>query len=365
MQEERKRILEMVKSGMLTVDEADKLLSELDQAQKKKEETEKRINQELSSYVFEGEEDDTRKTFEAKAHAVKDKLIDLFDTAMKKVKDLDLDFHHSVRVSHVFQQNANDFDDLVIDIPNGSVTLSTWDHTDVRVECEGKVYRTENPQEGKERFLHEIDFKVDDGTMSFLSKEKITKVDARIFIPEKNYEKIYVKLFNGPITGKALNAKKLSFQTMNGQIKLAHSQGEKAKVETGNGHITVSDSKFNKLETETINGKVSIDGIYEKIETETISGSITAYLQEPQPEVVNLSSASGTITVKVPKDLPISGEIKSNLGTVKVDLDSFYKISEEKEIIQKSIRFDTTAELKNKTYLFAEAKMGAVYVQPL
>lgn len=36
MQEERKRILEMVKSGMLTVDEADKLLSELDQAQKKK-----------------------------------------------------------------------------------------------------------------------------------------------------------------------------------------------------------------------------------------------------------------------------------------------------------------------------------------
>lgn len=366
MKDDRKRILEMVKSGLLTIDEAEKLLDELDKAEKMTEES--KAN-DVPAFIIESEKQNssTDNTFEykyTKEKSLKDKFLDLFDTAVQKVKELDLDFHHSVKVSHVFQQNNTDFQDILIEIPNGSVVLNGWDHSDVRIECEAKVFRTENQTEGKERFLRDVLFEVENNTLSFISKDKINKVDVRIYVPKKDYEKIYVKLFNGPITGEYLNGRTLSFQTTVGQVRLASSEGEQAKIETANGVVTITDNKYEKVETETVNGKVSIDGIYKKIEAETISGAITTYLKEPQPETVRLSSATGTINVKVPRGMPISGEVKSNLGNVQVDLENLYQVNEEKEMVQKSITFDTTADLQNKTYLFADAKTGTVFVQP-
>ena len=69
--------------------------------------------------------------------------------------------------------------------------------------------------------------------------------------------------------------------------------------------------------------------------------------------------------MNVQEHLAVSGEVKSNLGNVYVNLENIYKMKEEKEVIQKIIRFDTTSELTNKTYIFADAKTGSVYVKPL
>ena len=74
---------------------------------------------------------------------MKDRVFDFFETAMEKVKELDLDFTKSVNISHVFSRKNNDFQKVQIDIPNGSVHLEAWDHTDVRVECDAKIFRTD------------------------------------------------------------------------------------------------------------------------------------------------------------------------------------------------------------------------------
>lgn len=372
VKEERKKILEMVKSGLLSIDEAEELLVELAQAEEKKQKGEEASKQAEELTIIEAESSKEEK-FEKEYYdykvkrekSLKDRVFDFFETAMEKVKELDLDFTKSVNVSHVFQQNENNFDNIQIDIPNGSVHLEAWDHSDVRVECEAKVFRTDNPEEGKERFMKDVEFKVVDDTLTFVSFDKINKVEIRVYVPQQDYNKVYVKLFNGPITGRNLGSKKLSFQSTNGQIRLSNAEGEKAKIETTNGAISVTESVFDKIDVETVNGKVDVDAKYRKLEAETIGGSITTFVREPQPESVQLSSATGSIYVNVQGDLAVSGEAKSNLGNVTVDLKNIYNIKEEKEVIQKMVRFDTTSELTNKTYIFADAKTGSVFVKPL
>ncbi|MCU9593219.1 DUF4097 family beta strand repeat-containing protein [Caldibacillus thermolactis] len=373
MKEERKKILEMVKSGLLSIDEAEKLLEELNQVEEKKqmkEEASKEAEKLSTIIEAESEKEDQyeKKHYDYKVKqekTLKDRVFDFFETAMEKVKELDLDFTKSVNISHVFQQNNNDFQKVQIDIPNGSVHLEAWDHTDVRVECDAKIFRTDQVDEGKERFMKDVDFTIVDETLTFVSFDKINKVEVKVYVPQKDFDKVYVKLFNGSITTRNLSARKISLQSTNGQIRLSNASGEKAKLETTNGAITLSEIAFDKVDVETVNGKVNVDGKFKKAEAETIGGSITAYVREPQPESVRLSSATGAIYVNVQKHLAVSGEVKSNLGNVHVNLENIYKMKEEKEVIQKIIRFDTTSELTNKTYIFADAKTGSVYVKPL
>jgi DUF4097 and DUF4098 domain-containing protein YvlB len=373
MKEERKKILEMVKTGQISVDEAEKLLADLDHIEAVIAEKEANVAKELSTiqaYESENNQSNTehdQQTGSAKASLfakeVKETLFNLFDGAMKKLKDMDLDFYHSVKVTHVFQQNANEFQDMFIEIPNGSVQLMVWNHTDVRVECEGKVYREEDPVAGKERFLKNIELVADEQSFTFLSKEKFMKVDTKIYLPEKEYNKIYVKLFNGSISGESVKGKKLDLQSSNGQIRLTGCEAEKGDLETVNGTITITQCTIEDVEVETMNGKLTIDGIYKKMDLETISGSISAYIGYPVPESAKLSSGTGSIHVRLAKDLPVSGEVKSNFGNAKVNLEHLYKIDEKKELIQKVVQFDTTAELQNKMYLFAESKTGSVDVE--
>src|SRR5690606_28537697 len=99
----------------------------------------------------------------------------------------------------------SNFDEIKIEVPNGNIELVTWDHDDVRVECDAKVYREEDLTKGKEKFLKDIDFYVADGKLIFISKEKFMTVHSKIYVPNKQYKRVKAKSFHGSITGEDLN----------------------------------------------------------------------------------------------------------------------------------------------------------------
>lgn len=365
MKNERKRILEMVKKGEVSIEEAEKLLDELEELESRQKEKQASIDHRLPVFEqWESKDGGNKKGgTSGRRKTLKDTLFGLFEDALDKIKDFEFDSQHSVAVSHVYQQNDSSFNGILIEIPNGSVTLHAWDYTDVRIELDGKVYRTEDPVEGKEKFLNNIEFKIDDGKFSFSSKEKFMKTDAKIYVPEKKYEKIDIKLFNGPVTAEGIKAEKMDVKTANGQIRLIRTECGKAEAETGNGSIQITESQCKKLEAETLNGKVTVDGQYEKTEIQTFSGTITVYLDGGDAKTIRLSSGTGNIFVYADRKLPLSGEMKSNLGTVQLNLDHVRKVEETKEALQKTIYFDTSDELKGKTYLFAGSKTGMITVK--
>lgn len=121
MKQEKERILKLVEEGKLTAQEALTLIEKLDSDYKEKEE---KITA-LSVHVHDEEEPFTAEKKESSKPSLGAKLFDWIDSAVKKVKevDLDLNFGHAYDVQHIFQFKDTDFSSVELQIANGSVNI--------------------------------------------------------------------------------------------------------------------------------------------------------------------------------------------------------------------------------------------------
>ncbi|MEH7275623.1 DUF4097 family beta strand repeat-containing protein [Neobacillus vireti] len=361
MKEERKRILKMVEEGKLNVDEALTLLEELEKPGQTMEQKQEQIAKEIST-AFQFEEAKKEEGAHSKVHSAKEKIFHFVDTALKKVKDLDLDlnFGQSVEISHIFHQGDVYLRDMDIDLANGSLKLVPWDQNDVRIECNAKVYRVDNSDQARENFLKDVLFAIDGQKLRFMTQQKWMKVDAVVYVPQAEYERVRVRLFNGPISGEELFISDLRMKTANGKIELTRLNGKKAEVETANGHITLNTSTIDNLEVETINGAIMLDGDFGKVETQTLNGNTTYNLTGNRCELISAKATTGGIDLYIPDGVAASGELKTNLGGFNIKLDGIQVLEEKSEMIQKMLRFQSVNHPDRMLKIFVDTKTGSI-----
>lgn len=366
MQEERKRIIAMVKEGKLSTEEALVLLDALESTDTKKNEppyetiqVEQEQEQNRNSSTSDNQED----RFSSQFNDAKDKIMDFVNTAFKKIKDIDLQFNQSVEFPHVFQQANVDISTIDIDVANGQVEIKAWDQPDVRVECQAKVYRKDNRDEARAFFIDNSSFYLENGVLRFSTQSKWMKVDTVIYVPRKEYTKVSVRTFNGSVKQEGLEAIDLRAKTANGKIYLKDVESEKLDAETVNGKIVIHESKANRLTTETMHGSVNVEGEFHTIDMQTLNGNLSCVLQGDETDTLHLKAVSGNINVYVPASISIEGDCKSNLGNVKVTLEEIEQIEEKKEVVLKQIRFKRKGVSENPLHLFAETRTGAIIVQ--
>jgi DUF4097 and DUF4098 domain-containing protein YvlB len=367
MKEERKRILELVERGSLSATEAITLLEELEKSSKSADQKEQEIMNELSVVVDQSSE--KKSSYGSsygsyKNNSAKDKLFDLVDTVIKKVKELDLDlnFGQSVEISHIFQHNAVNLSDIDVSIANGSVKIVPADQEDVRIECQAKVYRADNQEEARKALLDSVIFVVEDSKLKFLAAQKWMKLDAVLYVPNASYEKIRAKLFNGPVTGENLQVKDLKAKTGNGKISLKGVSGEKLEAETANGHIKLKRCAVERVDAETINGGIKLAGTFKKADLRTFNGGIECEVQG-DCDFLSTKAVTGGIEIYVPAELAVDGELRSNLGGFQVDLDRIQLLEEKSEMVQKLLRFKTIQEEERVSRIVAETKTGGISVR--
>lgn len=350
MKEERKRILKMVEEGKLTVEEALNLLEQLEQ-------------KDVSTTVpF--EEAKKEDTVHQKFQSTKDKIFEFVDTALKKIKDFDLDFNfgQSVEISHIFQHGNVELKDVDIDVANGSVKIIPWDQADVRIECRAKVYRVENQDQARETFLKDAIFSIEGGKLRFATQQKWMKVDTLIYVPQVEYERVRARLFNGPISCDRLNVVDLRAKTANGKISFSGISGKRAEVETANGQIKFLSSMMDEVEAETINGAIKLDGDFVKIELESFNGNVSTNLYGNRGESFSAKATTGHVDLYVPKDVAASGELKTNLGGINVLLDGVQILDEKNEMVQKQLRFQSINQPDKVLKIFADTKTGSINI---
>ena len=364
MNEERKRILKMVEEGKVTAEEAFNLLSELEKANQSVEQKQAEIVNELSTAV-KFDQSKKEETMHQRFQSTKDKIFDFVDSAFKKIKDFDLDFNfgRSIEISHIFHQADVNLKDIDLDIANGTLKIVPWDQKDVRIECYAKVYRVENQDQARENFLKDVMFAIEGQRLRFTTQQKWMKVDAVVYVPQAQYEKVRVRIFNGSIQGDKLAIENFRVKTANGKIDLSEISGKKLEAETANGHIKVRRSQIDDIEAETINGAIKIDGDYQYVETQTFNGNLTTYLRGDRCQSITAQATTGSIDLFIPEGLAVSGEVKSNLGGFNVLLDGIHILEEKNEVIQKLLRFESIHQPESSVKVFAEAKTGSISVQ--
>lgn len=364
MKEERKRILKMVEEGKLTVDEALSLLENLEKATLTAQQKEAEIINELSTAV-QFEEAKKEETVHQKFQSTKEKIFEFVDMTLKKIKDFDLDFNfgQSVEISHIFFQADANFSAIDMDVANGSIHIVPWDQKDVRVECQAKVYRVENQEQARQNFLKDIIFSIEGERLRFSTQQKWMKVAAVAYIPQAQYEKVRLRMFNGPISGEQLRANHLRIKTANGKIDFSGIEGKRLEAETANGHIKIINSYVDDLEAETINGAIKLDGDFHRVETQSFNGNLTTFLDGERCDSLKAQATTGSIDLYVPENKSVSGEVRSSLGGYEVLLDGIQILEEKNEVIQKMLRFRSVRNEDSTLNIFAETKTGSVMVR--
>jgi DUF4097 and DUF4098 domain-containing protein YvlB len=364
MNEEKKRILKMVEEGKVTAEEAFGLLEELEKASQTAEQKQAEIVQELSTAV-KFDEAKKEETVHQKFQSTKEKIFDFVDSALKKIKDFDLDFNfsQSVEISHIFHQGDAFLKEMDFDLANGSLRLVPWSQNDVRIECQAKVYRVDNQDQARQNFLKDIHFAVEGEKLRFATQQKWMKVDAIAYIPQTQYEKARIRIFNGSIQGDQLEVANLKVKTANGKIDLSEISGKKLEAETANGRIKIRHCQVDELEAETINGAIKVDGDFRSVESQSFNGNLTTNLSGSRCQSIAARVTTGSIDIFIPEGNAVSGELKSNLGGFNVMLDGIHITEEKNEVIQKLLRFQSVAKTDAALMVIAETKTGSISVQ--
>lgn len=383
MNEERKQILQMVESGKITVDEALKLMEAIEKTKQEPEpksglDNGNEANQtkqepgtsfEPSTFVnydssYSSSSGDQKGY---KRHSFIDKFTDFIDSALQKIKDVDLDFNFGtpVEVNHIFQHKDVYLSNIHLDISNGNIKIIPWEERDVRIECNAKVYKSDSFDDAKTYFLKSVRFSIDGDSMKFSVEPKQIKMSTVLYIPKAMYNEMQIRMFNGHVVGEGLQANKLKVNTANGNIDFSRLQGQDFEFETANGHIKIVDSFSQEIEAETINGTINVHGAFEKVDLQSFSSNIICKLQDSKSKIAYLNTKTGSIDLFLPTDLEVKGKIKSNIGGFKCELTDLEILDEKKDVIVKELNFIANSGKIDKLYVEASSNAGSILVKNL
>ncbi|WP_445488054.1 DUF4097 family beta strand repeat-containing protein [Niallia sp. 03133] len=366
MAEEKKRILELVESGKLTVDEALALMEKLDHGDlaKASTPTEEPINDLSTDVIF---QEKKKEPSSFKFQSAKDKLFEFVDSTIKKVKDVDLDlnFGRFEEVSHIFQYTDLTPENIDVDIPNGEVEVIPWDQPEIRVECKAKIYRVQTLEEAKQTFLKEVDISADNNQLELIVHHKWMKLYSTIYIPKKEYKIVKVRLFNGPIKTYELTAEQVYTKTANGKITIQAGQLKKAEADAANGSIEIVNSVVEELDAETINGAIKVDGYFQKVDLQSFNGNLVCTNHAKECEYLDIKGTTGSIEVNINNELAVNGSLKTNFGGFNVEVEGIQIIEEKNEVLQKTLRFQSVQSNEQRTIMDANTKTGSIKVQKI
>ncbi|SFQ10421.1 DUF4097 family beta strand repeat-containing protein [Salibacterium halotolerans] len=394
MEEERKLILKMVEDGKISPEDGSKLLKAVndgdgekqteesnqsvsgpDTGASRKEEEKTGPSTETSLPTRVSGRQESRSDWNTDREQEKQEdhrsgaatgFYDFIDSAVRKIKELDLDFNFGPyqEVHHIFQHKNIEQPSLDISLENGSLEWRPWDEADVKLECDVKVYKSRTQEEARQEFLKETVFEVDDTHLRFYTRTKTMKVDAVLYVPRRTYESLNLYTFNGHLRGKEVKVNSLSAKAVNGSLTIEQPDTMKCHLETVNGPVKVTGGRIDVGDVKTMNGTIELNADIRDLEAESVNGTIDALMRVSQDARAALSATTGSIFVTVPPEIRTEGHLRTNVGNYNYSLRDMDIHEEKKDFIQKSLRFTSNTEASPRLRLNAQTKTGSISVKP-
>ena len=396
MENERKRILSLVEKGTITAEEAIVLLEALT---KENRSTQAQTNAPISlepdtkaSQQTSDESNDTHakstgfedlfgKSFNNKEANKKmdeffndlkedlshfsHRVVNLMNTTFSKLKDIDLEFPFGEKVQ--FEKNyafpAEEINGVELEIPNGKVDIVKADHQQFLIDAQVKTSLLNHSEERTIADFEDKFIKLVDGKLTISVPTKMSHVNVRLAVPEKQYDIMIFRLLNGSVSINDVQSKLLKAKSYNGSVKIDHVTFQHADIETGNGAIELRNSKGEDLEAETVNGRIYIDGDLEEVEAESVNGAVVVTTHSHTARKIKAQTVAGAVEIYVPKALSLSGQVTTNFGKADVGLADVVTRSEEDQFLLKTLHFDKIIENTNLLKLTGESRTGSIIVR--
>ena len=316
MTEEKQLILNMLKEGKITVEEASDLLAAI--GDKKSRETD------FAGKVTSAVDSILKKATEAIGAIDLDQAFDINNFNLKG----EVNTHKDIRVD-------DEIDEINIDLVNGEIYIEKG--TDSGIIISADVFSKKSNLEDY------IDVEIRDGVLDigenddyktlgasvklrvqlgkdFYEKLNIDTVNARVEIADTDFGSLNINSVNGKIM--VINSKaKIDIDNVNGKIDIKNIDGS-LSIENVSGAIYLAGIKGDLVEVDNVSGNIRVDGLEsERISADSSSGSIRIYNIKETTDI-DLETVSGIIVVDTDD---YDGEIKAFVESPAINVTEKYQ----------------------------------------
>ncbi|MFA1642955.1 DUF4097 family beta strand repeat-containing protein [Chryseomicrobium palamuruense] len=361
MQDERKRILDMLENGQITAQEA---MGLLDALSKQQEQTHTSFKQDTKETTNRNRDfiEDAKRDFTV----VGERVMQMMQGTVEKLRQFDFDnpFGDAVTIKDSYTLHPESLRSITVDIANGKVEIYPTDEAHVTGDVTVKSYRSMPEEELRQKLHSDFVFKEEDGRLRVFSDMKTIAAHLTLKVPKHHYEQLTVRLFNGDLTAGSFDAKHIKVKTTNGKVSLHHMEIEEVDIETVNGAVQLKDVNGEAVEVEAVNGRIYVEGKIRDLEATSVNGNLVLTTKHQSPRKLEGSALAGNVELYVPRHLPLKGEASTQLGQLDVQLADVTQTNHSEQFMMKKVSFTkATDDDQAPLYVSGEAKTGTVVVR--
>ncbi len=362
MSEEKLLVLNMLKEGKISEEEALRLLEAMGE----------------DKGLGEEEENKFRDFEENVVGKITSSLEKLFKKTSETIQNIDFEdfnigfgtssgrFKSRTEKSQSLEISEVENPHLKINIRNGRIQMYPWDNE--FIECRAKINYDEKLVGLDHEFfvLKKEDRDIIIEPVYHIGGSQPFELNLEVSIPRRFFESMNISTTNGSVEVGLVETNYLEIESTNGKLMLNSNSAEKTVLNTTNAKIEIVDHSGKELHVTSTNGKIVLNGLYVKeTEIKTTNGSVSVQ------DISNLCSKLSTYTTNGSIRIGIGSFVrgvkvefnKMNKHTSKVNLsDRFTSIVQEgKDVIAYTEGF--TEEAEDSLRLYGSTVNGSINVE--
>lgn len=323
----RELILQQVKEGKMTIEEA---MTQLERLERLEPEQVQALE----------ERQDTEKVDAYSVESLTTKLTSAVEGLVTKLRDSDFSFSSNfgpeVTYSKSFPFTGSD---ISLDLFNASATIVSSDAEDCELIVTGRPLRQQDADKALEQLQSAVKHSVIGDRLVVSLRDKLVRAHVELYVPHHHFNHLLVQTLNGEVRADGLDVENVRVQTANGRVVLHDVHASELLLNTGNGTVEVEGVEAELVHVRTGNGAVIVGGKYDKASLKTGNGNIRAELATARPAKFELASLAGNIRLVLPHGVEVEGELETNFGGLHCLLDELEIIRDRKHVAQRRLEF--------------------------
>lgn len=323
MANKKDRIMDLMRRGIITEDEALELLEKKGGA----DESVNTDEEASSKFTFTDKEGyvnhnvDFPDAMKNVAESIFAKGKEIFQGVSKAVDD-NIDFSNGFpkvkSTSYPVENDVEgDFDKVNIDIKGGKVTVLPGDNAHVKAEY--KVYGAVDEGNIEAYVAEKTKIEVVDDTLEIVVNGRIA-ADLTLYLPAKNYDNIELNTVHAEVKVEKIEANALNINQVNGTAEVSEVTSHAVEVSNKNGEIKLLDGTVDEIKLNGVNGNIRITTAFESADVTLVNGNILVTETIGKARKLNVKNVNGDIKVAVPETLGLVGHVRTIFGGYKTRL---------------------------------------------
>lgn len=301
MSNQKERILDLMRKGIITESEAIELLEKSGLSGDDKQQMDK-DGKASDTRDKDGYQTDSSEAFKQFMNQAGSLMKNMFHSAKKSVND-NVDFTNGFpSLKYVTKSDFKAFEavvsDLTVTATTGDVTVKSKDIKKTIVEVSYKVYGGISETALDEFIQDNVIIDLQQGELSVIVKSKRIVADVTVTLPLHTLKTAKLDVVNGTMKLEELAATTLNIKKVNGDLAVD-------KCHLGTIHV------------KSVNGEVRIASDFEAADITNVNGEILVTETTLDGENLKVKNVNGNIKISVPENIGIVGYIKTTFGNYK------------------------------------------------